>query len=103
MPPRKKSSPSGNSAKKQKTGDGSDSAAPSIVLIGMRGAGKTHLGRAASSALSLTFLDMDEEYERAHGKIMETVKSEGWPVFREREVKLLRETLSSHGNGHLIA
>ena len=38
-----------------------------------------------------------------HGKIMETVKSEGWPVFREREVELLRETLSSHGTGHLIA
>ena len=101
MPPRKKGSPaSASPSKRQRTDDG---ASPSIVLIGMRGAGKTHLGRAASSALSMTFVDMDEEYERVHGKIMDTVKSEGWPAFRAREVELLREALSSRGTGHVIA
>lgn len=51
----------------------------------------------------MTFVDMDEEYERVHGKIMDTVKSEGWPAFRAREVELLREALSSRGTGHVIA
>ena len=83
--------------------DASAAPAPSIVLIGMRGAGKTHLGRAAASALDLTFLDLDEKYEKVHGKIMETVKAEGWPTFRKREVAMLRETLASCPTGHVLA
>ena len=40
-------------------------AAPSssVVLIGMRGAGKSHLARAAAAALSLECVDLDVEYE----------------------------------------
>ena len=76
---------------------------PSIVLVGMRGAGKTHLGRATASALKLTFVDLDEAYEAKHGKIMDTVKADGWPAFRAREVALLRETLAGCATGHVIA
>ena len=69
----------------------------------MRGAGKTHLGRACAAALGATFIDLDEAYEKQHGKIMETVKSEGWPVFRQREVALLQSTLTESPTGCVIA
>jgi len=61
---------------------------PSIVLVGMRGAGKTHLGAAAAKALGFEFVDLDALYVSKHGAIMPTVEQHGWPVFREREVEL---------------
>ena len=83
--------------------DGAEATHPSVVVIGMRGAGKTHLGTAAASALGATFLDLDWEYEKLHGKIMDTVNSEGWPTFRAREAALLKKTLSECSTGHVIA
>ena len=38
-----------------------------IVLIGMRGAGKSSLGTALARRLGLTFLEMSKEVERAYG------------------------------------
>jgi len=93
-------------AKRQKAevdSEVSDGSFPTVVLIGMRGAGKSHLGRAAAAALSATFIDMDEAYEAVHGKIMDTVKAEGWPIFREREVAMLHDTLASKARGHVVA
>ena len=84
----------------------SDGFKATIVLIGMRGAGKTHLGRATAAALGLPFIDMDHLYEAEHGKIMDTVNTEGWPTFRQREVALLRRTLAEDaegGRGRVVA
>jgi pentafunctional AROM polypeptide len=84
----------------------SDGFKATIVLIGMRGAGKTHLGRAAAAALGLPFIDMDHLYEAEHGKIMDTVNTEGWPTFRQREVALLKRTLAEDaegGRGRVVA
>ena len=86
--------------------DESDGFKATIVLIGMRGAGKTHLGRAAATALGLPFIDMDHLYEAEHGKIMDTVNTEGWPTFRQREVALLKRTLAEDaegGRGRVVA
>eukprot|EP00929_Paragymnodinium_shiwhaense_P042531 TRINITY_DN21998_c0_g2_i1.p1 TRINITY_DN21998_c0_g2~~TRINITY_DN21998_c0_g2_i1.p1 ORF type:complete len:1551 (+),score=381.55 TRINITY_DN21998_c0_g2_i1:60-4655(+) len=74
-----------------------------IVLIGMRGAGKTHLGTALARSLGRPFIDMDHAYEAKHGKIMDTVNKEGWPIFRQREVELLRTTLAEKPTGAVIA
>ena len=108
MPPRRKAAASSSSSnKKAKTSEpdavADDGSHPSVVLIGMRGAGKTHLGLAAAAGIGGTFLDMDWVYEEAHGPIKETVATEGWPVFRAREVEILRTTLAQKSHGHVIA
>ena len=110
MPPRRsRGSPAASSPanKKAKAGDEvkdtTPAGVPSVVLIGMRGAGKTSLGVAAAGAIGGTFLDMDWVYEATHGPIKDTVASEGWPTFRAREVELLRATLEEKSTGHVIA
>ncbi len=63
-----------------------------IVLVGYRGSGKTTVGKILSDRLSLSFVDTDEEIERAIGcSISEFVKRYGWVSFREVEVEVLRK------------
>jgi len=62
----------------------------SIVLVGMRGAGKTTVGRALAACLGREFVDLDDEVEvRAGMGIPEIFEREGEPRFREREVEAL--------------
>ena len=64
-----------------------DARAPrSIVLVGLPGAGKTTVGRAAAERLGWPFLDLDEEIERATGVTIATLFAErGEPAFRAAE------------------
>jgi hypothetical protein len=84
-------------AKRRRTDEGAPATVfhHTLVIIGMRGAGKTHIGLAASAAFDVPLIDMDWEYEKVHGKIMDSVKEIGWPAFRAREVDLLRSTLAA--------
>lgn len=71
-----------------------DTGIPSLVIIGMRGVGKTTLGRAASRALGLTFVDMDEYLEAQVGQsIPEIINGSGWDTFRDHESRLLVQAL----------
>lgn len=63
-----------------------------IALIGLRGSGKSTLGRLLARKLKRHFIDMDQELEFRKGlKISEWVQKEGWEPFREAEEKLLQE------------
>lgn len=63
-----------------------------IVLIGMRGSGKTTVGKLLSQKLGRKFVDMDELIAQRLGLgISEIVERHGWERFREEEVKLTRE------------
>ncbi|ETV71656.1 3-phosphoshikimate 1-carboxyvinyltransferase, variant 2 [Aphanomyces astaci] len=69
-------------------------AASTIYLIGMRGVGKTSLGKHAASALGLHWIDMDE-YLEAHPLLLgmpikEYVAVHGWAAFRAQEVACLQ-------------
>ncbi|KAJ1965812.1 3-dehydroquinate dehydratase (3-dehydroquinase) [Dipsacomyces acuminosporus] len=81
------------------------SAAASVVVIGMRGVGKSTLGKAAAQALGLEFVDMDEYLEANVGQtIPEIIAAEGWPAFRAHERRLLVQALlQDHPSGALIA
>eukprot|EP01137_Pigoraptor_chileana_P019147 Opistho-2@79752 len=72
---------------------GSDVGRPfDMVIVGMRGSGKTHLGQAAAVALGRRFLDMDAFVEERLGmRIGEFVAANGWPAFREVESASLRD------------
>ncbi|PWN51567.1 P-loop containing nucleoside triphosphate hydrolase protein, partial [Violaceomyces palustris] len=65
-----------------------------IVLIGMRGVGKTTLGLIASTALGRRFVDLDSVLENATGmSVSAFVADNGWPAFREKEAQILSASL----------
>ncbi|KAK9709814.1 3-dehydroquinate dehydratase (3-dehydroquinase), partial [Basidiobolus ranarum] len=76
----------------------------SIVLIGMRGTGKTTLGRAVASALSRQFVDMDHYLEeKLNTTIPLFIEANGWVEFREKESKFLIEALEQYSSNTIIA
>ncbi|KAJ3365027.1 3-dehydroquinate dehydratase (3-dehydroquinase) [Allomyces arbusculus] len=80
-------------------------APPSVILIGMRAAGKTSLGQAAAKALGRTFIDLDHEFMRQRNlpSINQFVDQYGWPAFRAAEADLLDSVAKKHLTGAVIA
>lgn len=73
-----------------------------ILFTGMRGSGKTTVGKALAAALAWPFCDVDEEIARAYGQsVREMVEHGGWPLFRTREHDALKTLLAR--NQHVIA
>ena len=65
---------------------------PVIFLVGMRGSGKTTLGRALADKLGWLFADTDEMLCARCGRtVSEIVQEEGWGGFRKREAALLHD------------
>lgn len=62
-----------------------------IYIIGFMGSGKTTVGRKLAAQLSWSFIDLDEEIEKATGKrIPEIFADDGEQFFREVESETLR-------------
>jgi len=81
-----------------------------VVLVGMMGAGKTAVGNALARALSLPFLDSDEEIERAANRsVAEIFARDGESFFRDKESQVIRRLLAgkpcvlSTGGGAFLA
>ncbi|MFA5272965.1 MAG: 3-phosphoshikimate 1-carboxyvinyltransferase [Candidatus Peribacter sp.] len=64
-----------------------------IALIGMRGVGKSTLGKQLASSLGLEHIDSDTVFERKHGNIQTYVQKKGWMKFREEEEWIIAECL----------
>jgi len=63
-----------------------------IVLIGMRGSGKTTVGRILAQKMGREFIEMDELITRKAGLgIPEIVEKHGWEKFRGLEEELTGE------------
>lgn len=76
----------------------------SVVIIGMRGAGKTTTGGWAARHLGWPFVDLDISLEETLGMtIPEMIKTRGWDGFRADELKHLQTTLQEKGTGHILA
>jgi shikimate kinase len=68
----------------------------SLVLVGMPGCGKSAVGRRLAPRLGLSFVDADEEIERAAGKtIMEIFADHGEAYFRDGERRVIARLLRS--------
>jgi shikimate kinase len=72
-----------------------------IALLGLRGAGKTSVGRALALELRLPFVDLDEELAALHVEQGGTARSAGEllaalgePAFRELEARALERVLA---------
>jgi len=69
-----------------------------IVLIGFMGTGKTSVGHALASQLSLTFVDMDAIIEEREARpITEIFATDGEPYFRSVERALVQELAEQEG------
>ena len=65
-----------------------------IVLIGMMGSGKSHIGRQLASELDLEFIDTDSVIvERAGASVAEIFERDGEAKFREAEKNTILELL----------
>ncbi|KAF9335765.1 3-dehydroquinate dehydratase (3-dehydroquinase) [Podila minutissima] len=90
-----------SSSSKKSAGAKSDA---TIVVIGMRGAGKTSMGRFAARTLKRPFEDVDHYFEKTLSTtIPEFIKEHGWPAFREQEAKMLTELLAKYPTKHVIS
>ncbi|KAI8810368.1 EPSP synthase-domain-containing protein [Cladochytrium replicatum] len=75
-----------------------------IIIVGMRGAGKTSMGRSLSARFQRTFIDMDEYLERTRQTtIPKVIETKGWPAFREMELQCLREVMNEYPKGHVAS
>lgn len=75
-----------------------------IVITGMRGAGKTTMGKWIAHCLGLKFIDMDEHLEEVQKMtIPEIIKKDGWEGFRAMEYQLLKDFLSNNPRGYVCA
>lgn len=70
---------------------------PQFVLIGPPGAGKSTVGKALAKLLQTSFIDSDNEIERAESKkISEIFLEQGEKYFREIERSTVLRLLVSH-------
>ena len=76
----------------------------SILLIGMRGSGKTFVGNIAASALSWMSLDADSYFEqKLKIGVRQFVHDNGWEAFRAAEFLILKELLAEKSSRHVIS
>eukprot|EP00158_Paraphelidium_tribonemae_P009289 Partr_v1_DN28824_c0_g1_i2_m33386 putative The AROM polypeptide catalyzes 5 consecutive enzymatic reactions in prechorismate polyaromatic amino acid biosynthesis (By similarity) len=76
----------------------------SIILIGMRGVGKTTLGSIAAADLGYNFIDIDEAIAASEGMpCREVIDKFGWPHFRQTETKVFAEIIGKHSTKAVIS
>jgi shikimate kinase len=80
-----------------------------IILTGLRGSGKSKMGKLLSEKISFKFIDLDKEIEKSENMtIKEIYEKYGWKYFREKEkfaVKNLSKTdntVISLGGGTIV-
>ncbi|MDH5723470.1 MAG: shikimate kinase [Alphaproteobacteria bacterium] len=65
-----------------------------IVLVGMMGCGKTHIGRMLAHDLDLPFIDSDKEIEKDQGKpIVDIFDLDGEESFRKLERQKIKDIM----------
>ena len=75
----------------------SDTKKPYVTLIGLRGAGKTTLGRRLAEQKGVPFFELDREVEREYGAtIGEILQLHGQPGYRRFERESLQAVLSQN-------
>jgi shikimate kinase len=67
-----------------------------VVLVGMMGSGKTHVGRAVAARLGVAFVDSDEQIERRTGRTVRQIfERDGEDEFRRLESETLADAVAA--------
>eukprot|EP01123_Difflugia_compressa_P012592 TRINITY_DN5443_c0_g1_i1.p1 TRINITY_DN5443_c0_g1~~TRINITY_DN5443_c0_g1_i1.p1 ORF type:complete len:691 (-),score=153.83 TRINITY_DN5443_c0_g1_i1:72-2060(-) len=76
----------------------------SIIIIGMRGSGKSTNGNSIAKTLGWQFFDLDSVFEQKEGcTILNFIqKGNSWSAFREKESIILKEIITSHPKNTVI-
>jgi XRE family aerobic/anaerobic benzoate catabolism transcriptional regulator len=81
-----------------------------IVLVGLRGAGKTSLGAALAERLAVPFFEVSKEVEKAYGGSMGVlIEFSGQGALRRHESEVWEQIIASHNRaviaapGHIVA
>ncbi len=73
-----------------------------IVLVGLMGAGKSSVGRLLARRLKVSFVDADDEIEKAAGCSVEDIfEAHGETAFRDGELRVIARLLD--GPVHVLA
>lgn len=78
----------------------------SVVIIGMRAAGKTTVSKWCADALGYNLLDLDQVFEQkyAKGTVKDFVAEQGWDAFRSTETEIFKETIAAYGEkGYVLS
>lgn len=80
-----------------------------IVLTGLRGSGKSKIGKILAEKLGFNFIDLDKKIEQhENASIKDIVELKGWEYFRAVESKVTKEiakfdkTVIATGGGTII-
>ncbi|MDD3861811.1 MAG: shikimate kinase [Candidatus Gracilibacteria bacterium] len=80
-----------------------------IILTGLRGSGKSKIGKLLSEKLNFKFIDIDKEIEKNENmSIKEIYEKHGWEYFRKKEKEAVKnligedETIISLGGGTIV-
>lgn len=60
-----------------------------LSVVGMRGVGKSALGRKLAGKLRLKHIDSDHLFQDAHGPIKDFIAAKGWDEFRRKEEEII--------------
>ncbi|PLP96766.1 helix-turn-helix transcriptional regulator [Cupriavidus pauculus] len=86
------------------TGAGCDARNRRIALIGLRGAGKSTLGRALAEARDVPFIELHAEIEREAGTSLSEIHAlYGQAAYRRYELRALERTVLEHDRFVLAA
>lgn len=67
-----------------------------IILTGLRGSGKSKIGKLLSEQLSFQFIDLDKKIEKAENlTIKEIYNKHGWEYFRKKEKEAVKKLHST--------
>ena len=67
-----------------------------IALIGLRGAGKSTIGRTLADTLGIPFVELDREIERAGMELSEIFALQGKDAYRNHEMRCLEAVIDQH-------
>lgn len=74
-----------------------------VVVIGMRAAGKSTVGRWIADYLGYALVDLDAVFAARFGDIRQYIQQHGWDAFRTEEAALCREHLAHKSQRHVIS
>lgn len=84
--------------------EGTKASDKSIIIIGMRGTGKSTLSEWLASFMGFKSLDMDVYLEEKLGNdIKSLIKEKGWEYFREQEAAIAKECFSKFSKGYVLS
>ncbi len=83
--------------------DSEAEAPPVLALVGLRGAGKTTVGKAVAQALGFDFVELDEAVEAAAGlPLSQIFEMHGEAYYRRLEREVLQQVLDRAGRGTVL-